>query len=135
MTPKLIKDYIPLKYEFDSLCEDIEKLNNAKASTVVKGSYPDYPFTEHPVKISGYGSQSFSLLEEKRQRRNEVKERISEIENFIETISDRKIKRIIKLRYMYGYAWNEVADRLSRRDTMDSVRMICKRFFDKLEKK
>lgn len=61
---------------------------------------------------------------------HKLSEKISEIEAYIATIDDNKIKRIISMR-MEGYNWNQIADKVGRNATEDSVRMLFNRFVEK----
>lgn len=61
---------------------------------------------------------------------HKLSEKINEIEMYISTIDDNKIKRIISMR-MEGKNWNQIADKVGRNATEDSVRMLFNRFVEK----
>lgn len=61
---------------------------------------------------------------------HKLSEKINEIEMYIATIDDNKIKRIISMR-MEGKNWNQIADKVGRNATEDSVRMLFNRFVEK----
>lgn len=52
---------------------------------------------------------------------------INEIEQFITTIEDSHIRRIVRLRFVDNLSWNQVAMRIGG-NTEDSVRMAFERF-------
>ncbi|MBQ5399339.1 MAG: sigma-70 family RNA polymerase sigma factor [Ruminococcus sp.] len=132
LTPELIKSYIKLEYELDDLVEEIKRIRGQRAVSVVKGSCPDYPYTEHSVKVSGYKDDAISQLMSLLEKRDRLKAQMSEIRQFVDSIPDVKVRRIVKLRYIYDKSWNEIADRLGKRNTENSVRKICERFLKKL---
>lgn len=68
-----------------------------------------------------------SVIDEEEQA---LAEKVLEIEQFLATIEDKKVKRIITLR-MKGSTWNEIADVIGRNATEDSVRMLFNRFVEK----
>lgn len=57
----------------------------------------------------------------------ELLETLNEVEEFIASINDSHIRRIINLRIVDGLSWNEVADKIGG-NTEDSVRMAFNRF-------
>ncbi|MBO5921000.1 MAG: hypothetical protein J6Q48_01265 [Bacteroidaceae bacterium] len=59
-----------------------------------------------------------------------VMETLNEIEEFLSTIEDSYIRRIITLRFLNGLSWNQVADDIGGGNTEDSVRMAFKRFME-----
>lgn len=52
---------------------------------------------------------------------------VNEIEQFITTIEDSHIRRIVRLRFVDNLSWNQVAMRIGG-NTEDSVRMAFERF-------
>lgn len=57
--------------------------------------------------------------------------RTKEVEQFISSINDSFVRRIINLRVLEGLNWKEVADRIGGGNTEGSVKMIFQRFIDK----
>lgn len=58
----------------------------------------------------------------------EIEKQTAEIEQFMTTIKDSKIRRIINYRFLENKTWNEIADILG--GTEDSVRKKFERFFE-----
>lgn len=54
----------------------------------------------------------------------------SRLERFIADIPDSLIRQILTLRFIDGFSWRGVAERIGGNNTEDSVRMSCKRFLD-----
>ena len=61
----------------------------------------------------------------------ELIETLNEVEEFITTIKDSHMRRIISLRVVDGLSWNKVADRIGGGNTDDSVRKAFDRFMEK----
>lgn len=61
----------------------------------------------------------------------ELLETLNKVEEFIASIDDSRIRRIINLRFIEGLSWNKVADRIGGGNTEDSVRKAFTRFMEK----
>ena len=57
----------------------------------------------------------------------EILSQLSDIEEFISSISDSYIRQIVTLRAIKGFTWSEVAAKLGSGSTEDSVRMMYNR--------
>ena len=55
---------------------------------------------------------------------------MEEIENFIETVDDSKVRQIIELRYIKGMSWNTVAKKVYGYPNGGTARKKIKRFFE-----
>lgn len=62
----------------------------------------------------------------------ELAEVINEVEEFIASIDDSRIRRIIDLRFLQNMTWDQVAVRIGGDNSKDSVRMMFKRYIDNL---
>lgn len=54
-----------------------------------------------------------------------------QIRKFTRTIADNRTKLIITLRFFVGCTWSEVAQILGGRETAETCKMCCYRFFSK----
>ena len=61
----------------------------------------------------------------------EITERLNEVEQFIKSVQDSHLRRIITYRVVEGLSWNEVADKIGGGNTEDSVRKAFDRFMSK----
>ena len=61
----------------------------------------------------------------------ELLETLNEVEEFIASISDSHIRRIVNLRVVDNLSWNKVADRIGGGNTEGSVKMAFQRFMEK----
>ena len=75
---------------------------------------------KHPELKSTLEILEFDLL----QKTNEV-------EGFIASIDDSRMRRIINLRFIENLSWNKVADHIGGGNTEDSIRMAFNRFMEK----
>lgn len=76
------------------------------------------------------------LVEERRAKlkylRVQIAETINEVEEFILSIDDSHIRRIVNLRVVQKLTWNDIAARMGGGNTEDSVRKAFMRFFEKI---
>ena len=61
----------------------------------------------------------------------EITERLNEVEQFIKSVQDSHLRRIITYRVVEGLSWNEVAYKIGGGNTEDSVRKAFERFMSK----
>ncbi|MBU5438304.1 hypothetical protein KQI42_09805 [Tissierella sp. MSJ-40] len=112
---------------------EIQQEAEEYVSDTVRGSTSAFPYTEHTIRITGIDMK-------KRERVNNVKEKLiirktalyhelEEIENFIESVEDSKVRQIIELRYIKGMQWNRVALKVYGYPNGDTARKKIKRFF------
>ena len=66
------------------------------------------------------------------QLKNDVEEKVMEIETFIAGIDDSRIRRIITMKYIDGLSWTETAEKLGRYATADSARKEFERYFQRM---
>lgn len=132
MTIEKIKKYRELKLELDDINSKIE---NATVTDVTKGSQKNFPYVPCNRKISGIPDEDYSLLE----RKSELKSKIVEIENFVNTIPDYKIRKSVKLYYLEPidetgnkYTWERIADILNDGSSGLSIKVKVHRFFKKM---
>lgn len=61
----------------------------------------------------------------------ELIETLNQVEEFIASVENSRMRRIITLRFINNLSWLKVAERLGRNSTADSVRMEFNRFMEK----
>ena len=135
MTLKQLEQYI-------SICNEIKIWRKAldkkwdKAGGVVKdtvlGSSTEYPYTAHPVTITGTPAPKNKLRreEERYQKRVERCEAMKqEIEDFVNGLDDSQLRQIIHCRYIEGCSWVKTARMIGGGNSADAVKKRIYRHF------
>ena len=52
----------------------------------------------------------------------------TEVSEFIATVPDPYIKRLLHMRYIDGKSWYAIANEIGGANNEDSIRMMCKRY-------
>ena len=139
MDKAILQDYIDACELVKETEAEIRKLNRKKRTVVqtnVKGSSPDFPYIEQHFRIQGttftVKDDSHLRYEEKAlaQRKARAEEVKHQVDEWLMTVPIR-MQRIIRYRYLEGMTWEQVAARMGRRATGDSVRKELERFFEK----
>lgn len=117
MTKELLEQYSDICAEL----ADLERAAGTLVSDVVSGSSGDYPYTKHSVTIRGLPP------EQHRARIEELKRQKTEIEQFVFTMPNSKLRRIVTLRAIQGLSWRDVAAQMGHRYSEGSVKMIYNR--------
>ena len=139
MDKNILNDYIDACENIKDTEEEIRKLNRRKKTIIqtnVNGSNPEFPYEKKRFKIQGMGftyKDDMSLrfykktLEERKQKAEELK---LEVDRWLNTIPNR-MQRIIRYKIFEGMTWEQVAVRIGRKATGDSVRMEFNNFMSK----
>ena len=105
-------------------------------SDTVRGSSDTWPYCARTVKITGVAArplrsaQRIDLL--RRRRQMAARNLLAEIEEFMVTVEDARIRRMIDLHYIQGQTWRQVASRVYGSPAYeDAARMCIKRYFQK----
>lgn len=103
----------------------------------MKGSMHEFPYVEQHFKVQGTTftvkddsrlRYEEKLLEQQKANAEQVK---LQVEEWMLTIPSR-MQRIIRYRYLEGMSWGQVAVKMGRRATADSVRMELERFLKEI---
>ena len=143
VSKEILVQYTDLQKERKEVREKIEKLekqietieNDGNVADKVRGgdgglqSFKIYgfPYPEYSRKKTLLYMRKATLSE----LEMELIETLNEVEEFITTIKDSHMRRIISLRVVDGLSWNKVADRIGGGNTDDSVRKAFDRFMEK----
>lgn len=60
----------------------------------------------------------------------ELMEMLNQVEEFIASVDDSRMRRIITLRFIDNLSWNKVADRIGGNNTEDSAKKAFYRFME-----
>ena len=130
MEKKVLEQYIDACELIKETEKDIRRLKKKRQTIVqtnVSGSNPDFPYNPQHFKIAG---TAFTYEEDSRLRHEEkILEERKEVEQWMNHIPQR-MQRIIKYRVFEGLSWSQVAAKLGRKATADSVRMEYLRFME-----
>lgn len=135
MDKNILEQYIDACALIRETERDIQELNRKKAvvQDSVKGSNPEFPYQPQSFRIEGSREEvadRISLEYEERllKERKKEAERIKiEVEAWLNTIPMR-MRRIIKFKFFEELTWQQVAQRMGRNATKDSVRMELENF-------
>lgn len=133
MIKEQLKQLRHLKSEIEMLKKQIEDIDYVVVKDSVRGSTHGFPYIETHFKIEGVDYKDYNRkakrLQRKLQRRmEELIDLVEETNEYIESIDDSLIRRIIALRYINGLTWGQVAASIGGNNTADSVRMMHNRF-------
>lgn len=141
MTQKKMQQYRNLAGE---IAEIEERLKRARrrvtvVSDTVRGSSEAFPYCAHTVTVRGVAARRVRAIERierlRRVRLARSKELLAEIEAFLDSIEDARMRRILSMRYIDGMAWKQIARRIHGSPAYESaVRMAASRFFEICEK-
>lgn len=126
-----LENYRGLINEIKDLERDIEKYSrlakqykNEVVVDAVKGSSIDFPYTKHTILIMGQDEEHYKKMSRMLFKTAKTLERRKErclhelelVNAFIETIDKSNIRNMIKLYYIDGLTWQQVAERIGEHD-------------------
>lgn len=85
-----------------------------------------FPYPEYSRKKTLLHSRKAALV----NLEMELLETLSKVEEFIASIDDSRMRRIINLRFVENLSWNKVADCIGGGNTEDSVKKAFYRFMN-----
>lgn len=139
MDKRILEEYIDACEVIKETEAEIHKLEERKSITAnetVSGSNPEFPYNPQHFKVQGttYSYSDDSRLRNKKEILRQKKEKAEQLKLQVEVwmISiPFRIQRIIKYKIFEEMTWQQVADRMGRKTTEESVRKEFKRFFEK----
>lgn len=157
ISKEILIQYSDLQEEIKEIREKIEKLEKRipkiqqrineieKGETVkdkVRGGLGGLQsFHIEGVPLKEYGERKTDLLKKRlllNSRKSALEsleldllEKTNKVEEFIASVDDSRMRRIISLRFIECLSWNKVADHIGGGNTEDSIRMAFNRFIEK----
>ena len=141
ISKEILIQYSDLQQECKEVREKIEKLERQIEKIESDGAVVDkvrggdgglqsfkiegFPYPEYSRKKTLLYARKATLSE----LEMELLETLNEVEEFIASISDSHIRRIVNLRVIDGLSWNEVARKIGG-NTEDSVKKAFYRFME-----
>lgn len=143
ISKEILIQYSDLQQECKEVREKIEKLEKQIDRIEKDGNVIDkvrggegglqsfkiegFPYPEYNRKKTLLYARKATLVE----LEMELLETLNQVEEFIASIKDSHIRRIISLRIVDNLSWNKVADRIGGGNTEGSVKMAFQRFMEK----
>ena len=137
MDKEILRQYIDACALAEEAKEELRKLKRQRKrieQDIVKGSSPEFPYTARNFHVEGI---AYSVLKDPRaveEQEKVLEQRIKDaariklqVEAWMNTIPQR-MQRIIKYRVFEERSWSEVAIRMGRKATADSVRKEFENF-------
>lgn len=130
MNRNIFKDYIDiceLEKETEERIRDLEQ--QGIVHDVVSMSNPDHPYQAQHFHMEGKISQT--ALEAEWNNLKRQQEKVRQIRQQVEEIMKQapaRIQRIIQYKYFENMTWYQVADKIGRGATKDSIKKEFQRF-------
>lgn len=136
MDKTILQDYVDACELIKETERDIRRLNQKKKTIIqtnVKGSMHEFPYVEQHFKIQG---SAFTVKDDSRlryeeklleQRKAGAEQTRRQVEEWMLTLPAR-MQRLVRYRYLEGMTWEQVAAKMGRKATADSVRMELNKF-------
>lgn len=136
MDKRILYDYIDACELIKETEAEIRKLRKKKKTIVrtsVSGSNPEFPYNPQHFEIEGTTfthkddsnlREEEKILEERKKNAEKIK---LEVERWMNTIPNR-MQRIIEYKIFKELTWQQVAQKMGRKVTGDSIRMEFNNF-------
>lgn len=142
MDKKILVQYTDMREEIKELRDKIERMEQQIEQMEKGGSVKDsvkggdggiQHFVVEGFPFAGY-DKKVNLLKKRKLlleiREIELLELLSKVEDFINSVSDSHMRRIINLKVIDDLTWQQVALRMGGGNTADGVRMTFNRFME-----
>lgn len=142
ISKEILIQYSDLQEEVKEVRERIDKTEKQIAKIEDEGNVIDsvsggYGGIQH-FKIEGFPNMEYSRKKTLLYTRKatlaslemELMETLNQVEEFIVSVEDSRMRRIITLRFIDNLSWNKVADRIGGNNTEDSVKKAFYRFME-----
>ena len=142
ISKEILIQYSDLQEEVKEVRERIDKTEKQIAKLEVEGNVVDSVSggnggTQH-FKIEGFPYPEYSRKKTLLYARKatlaslemELMETLNQVEEFIASLDDSRMRRIINFRFIDKLSWIQVANRLDSNSTADGVRMEFNRFME-----
>lgn len=138
---EILNQYIDAIELVEETKKEIQRLNQKKKTIIqtnVSGSNPDFPYQPQHFKIAGisitfkeYAQLHYEekLLEERIANAEKIKLQVQEYLNILPP----RMQRIVRMKHFENNSWKDIARKLGRNATADSVRMEYNNFIKKIK--
>lgn len=142
-TKSILVQYADIKKETDEVRQKIKKVEAEIERIEEEGDVTDTVRggsggNQH-YKIKGFPHPQYTrkkiILHTRKEKlvdlENKLLETLNQVEEFIASIEDSHMRRIISLRFIENLSWAKVAECIGGGNTEDSIRMAFNRFMEK----
>lgn len=134
--PDLQEEIKEVRLKIERLERDIDRIEDGEMviDSVTGGNGGKQHFKIEGVPFPEYSRKKTLLYARKvtlQLLEDDLLEKTNEVEEFIASIDDSRMRRIINLRFLENKTWNQVADYIGGGNTEDSVRKSFTRFLEK----
>lgn len=142
VSKEILNQYTNLQKECKEVREKIDKLEKQIEKIEDEGAVIDkvrggegglqsfriegFPYPEYSRKKTLLFARKAKLSD----MELELLEKVNMVEEYISSLSDSHIRRIISLRVVDGLSWGKIAIKMGGNNTEDSVRMCYNRFIE-----
>ena len=142
VSKEILNQYTNLQKECKEVREKIDKLEKQIEKIEDEGAVIDkvrggegglqsfriegFPYPEYSRKKTLLFARKAKLSD----MELELLEKVNMVEEYISSLSDSHIRRIISLRVVEGLSWGKIAIKMGGNNTEDSVRMSYNRFIE-----
>lgn len=126
---EMLEQYESIKAEIQDLKNESKKQHIPLTDTVT-GSSVNFPYTKHSISIKGIPEECYTTETVISEKIRELEQERVQIESFLDSVHDSQIRRIIRLKYIEGKTWQQVAFRIGRQDEGTPRKKIEKFFMD-----
>lgn len=142
VTKKVLIQYSDLQEEIKEIRQRIEKTEKQIAQIEKEGEVCDKVMggegNLRSFKIAGFPYPGYNRKKTLLYARKatltslemELLETLNQVEEFIASVKDSRMRRIINLRFIENLSWNKVADRIGGGNTEDSIKKAFYRFME-----
>lgn len=128
MTKEQLKRYREWKLELQDINAGI---SNSTIHGSVRGSKKEFPWTIGTRHVEGVPDEDYDLL----VRKSDLKAQIKEIEDFVNSIHNYRIKKAIQIYYIDDIesgedkpTWEDVADKMDGGQSSEAIKKMVTRY-------
>ena len=136
MTKEKLEQLSDLKKEITEIEESINKLSNMQCSGKVKASMHCFPYIEGHMTVGGIEPGAHQRIDEKQrilwERKIKAQKLETEIYEYINSVDDSRVRRIMQKRYIDNKDWETIADEMGYERTYCRLSSKIEHFFRKL---
>ena len=123
MTKKKLEAYNAAVIEMVLIEQELAQYGQVQDN--VKGSLTEHPYTVQQIRIVGITP---AVAEMMRERRNKLAKLRVEVEQFLMAVDDPHMASLLRLRYIKGLKWEDVAAQIGGGNSVSGVRSAVERF-------